>query len=677
MGESLVNSAVPRSSRFLSSRFLALLAAWLLVSGAANVGWADDWTTIYGAAREEARHVSSASLATPMTPSEWHSTVAKRREMWREMIGLSPLPPRTPLKATITGVLDRGDYVVEKLHFQSVPGAYVVGNVYRPAKISGPLPAVLYLCGHTKGKVNQPYQANPRWFGQHGYVALVLDPIQLGESQGLHHGTYREGRWDWQSRGYTPAGTEVWNAMRALDYLETREDVDSARMGVTGLSGGGVISWCLGAADERVKVVVPVCQSGSIEHVVFDRATDGHCDCAFWINYYRWCWPDIGALIAPRALLIASGTEDVLWRPYGYRDVAHRLRRQYAELGASDRFDLVEDLAPHGYTPTLRKAIFTWFNKHLKDDPSPVTDDITDFVEPEENLLVFGGQLPANDQMRRIDELLVEKAPVPEITGRAEWEAYQEKTLQRLQTVTFRNTLPDRVPRQRDFRSDGTDWRGAASTVVFQSVDGMTVGIKAKRPTHATAPVPTLVYSVPPDARQTFSGGGPSRPRVSRDIATAAVEVRNTAVTSVGPGYLWTARRTYPLLGQTLPERQVSDMLAAVSLLKRRSETGSLAVFGSDYTAALAIYAALLDPDITEIVLQSPPETHEDPDTPEFLGVLRVGDLPQNLALAFPRTITFVGDIPKAYGWTQELYRKCGAGDHIRQISSISDWRPE
>ena len=70
-----------------------------------------------------------------------------------------------------------------------------------------------------------------------------------------------------------------------------------------------------GAADERVKVVVPVCQSGSIEHVVVDRATDGHCDCFSWINYYRWCWPDLGAQIAPRLLLIASGSEDALVRP--------------------------------------------------------------------------------------------------------------------------------------------------------------------------------------------------------------------------------------------------------------------------------------------------------------------------------------------------------------------------
>ncbi len=634
------------------------------------------WNTIYGSAREDARQLSGASLAEPLSPAAWEATAVARREMWREMLGLSPLPPRTPLAATITGTLDRGDYVVEKIHFQSMPGAYVAGNLYRPAKSEGRLPAVLYLCGHSKGKVNPPYQANPRWFGQHGYVALVLDPIQLGESQGLHHGTYREERWDWPSRGYTPAGAEVWNAMRALDYLETREDVDARRMGVTGLSGGGVISWCLGAADERVKVVVPVCQSGSIEQVVTDRSTDGHCDCAFWINYYRWCWPDIGALIAPRSLLIASGSEDILWRPSGYRDVAQRIRRQYAALGIGSHFDLVEDLAPHGYTPKLRQAIFTWFNTHLKNDPTPVIDDVTDFVEPEENLLVFGGQLPEQDEMRRIDKLLVQRAVLPTISDESAWRAHQETALKRLRELTFRNTCCDCSARPREVRLDGGEASGTCATYGFETCDALTLGIKTRRPAEAASSIPTVVFAVQPDARSTFAGGGSSRPNVRGTFATAAVEVRNTAATSLGPGYLWTARRTYPLLGETLPERQVSDLLAAVAILKQTPVTGPLAIYGQGYTAPLAIYAALLNPQITEIILADPPGSHEDPTTPEFLGILRIGDLPHNLALAFPRPITFVGSVPEAYQWTQQLYEKLGAANRLRVIASMSDWQP-
>jgi len=632
--------------------------------------------TIYASVCQQARQISSTSLALPMPAAEWKATLAQRRQMWLEMLGLWPMPERTPLKATVTGVLERGDYVVEKVHFQSVSGAYVIGNLYRPAKVTGRLPAVLYLCGHTKGKVSATYQANPRWFGQHGYVALVLDPIQLGESQGVHHGTCRMDRWDWPSRGYTPAGTEVWNAMRALDYLETRPDVDKDRMGVTGLSGGGVISWCLGAADERVKVVVPVCQSGTIEHVVVDRATDGHCDCAFWINYYRWCWPDIGALIAPRAFLMASGSEDVLWRPYGYRDAAHRIRHQYAALGSPDNFDLVEDLTPHGYTPKLRRAIFTWFNKHLKGDSRPVEDDVTDFVEPEKNLLVFDGKLPENDEMRRIDTLLVKRAEPPAIANQAEWRSHQDATLKRLRELTFRHIPREHDPRVREWRADGSAKGTSFGTYVFDTLDGLTLRVKTARPEPANWPLHTVAFAVPPDARSTFTGGGSSRPGAPQEFASAGVEVRNTGATSVGTGYLWTLRRVYPLLGQTLPERQAHDLLAGIAVMRGSAGTGPIALFGQGVTAPLAIYAAILDPQVTEVILASPPETHTDPQTPEFLGILRIGDLPQNLALLYPRPITFVGKVPPAYEWTQKVYKTLGAADRIRVIPNIRQWKP-
>lgn len=642
----------------------------------AAVGRAEEGTTLYGAARQQARALSTASLAVPQPPEAWAATLAERRQLWHEMLGLSPMPERTPLNAEVTGTLQRDGYVVEKVHFQSIAGAYVVGNLYRPAVVRERLPAVLYLCGHTKGKVSPTYQSHPRWFAEHGYVALVLDPIQLGESQGLHHGTHREGRWDWQSRGYTPAGTEVWNAMRALDYLESRPDVDAERMGVTGLSGGGVISWCLGAADERVKVVVPVCQSGSIEQVVTDRSADGHCDCAFWINYHRWCWSDIGALIAPRAFLIASGSEDVLWRPVGYRDVAHRIRLQYAALDVADRFDLVEDLSPHGYTPKLRRAIFTWFNTHLKNDPTPVTDDVTDYVEPEANLLVFGGKLPKQDAMRQVDRLLVRRSEWRLPADDSGWKSVQAEALHRLRTTTFRHTLADARPTLREFRHDGSDAGGVAGSYSFSGRDGVPLWIRTKRPAAAASSLPILVAAARVDARSSFNGGNASRPGVSGAIATAVVEVRNTGATSVGPGYLWSLRRTYPLLGETLPERQVSDLLGGIAILRAEPAHRSVAVFGQGETAPVAIYAALLDPGIGEIVLAEPPTSHEDPTTPEFLGVLRVGDLPQNLALAFPRPITFVGDLPDAYRWTRQVYETLGAGERFRVLPSIRDWQP-
>lgn len=126
---------------------------------------------------------------------------------------------------------------------------------------------------------------------------------------------------------------------------------------------------------------------------------------------------------------------------------------------------------------------------------------------------------------------------------------------------------------------------------------------------------------------------------------------------------------------EALPERQVSDLLAAVAL-RQEPATGPVAVYGQGYTGPLAIYAALLDPQVTEIVLADCSTSHEDPQTPEFLGVLRIGDLPHNLALAYLRTITFVGTMPPAYNWTRELYEKFGAGDRVRVIDRMADGRP-
>jgi hypothetical protein len=258
-----------------------------------------------------------------------------------------------------------------------------------------------------------------------------------------------------------------------------------------------------------------------------------------------------------------------------------------------------------------------------------------------------------------------------------QWQTHQKDALARLRQTTFRNIPADPGPRLRDKLADGGTKEGDVyATRVFDTADGLTLAIKTRHPQQSNGPVPTVLFAVQPDARSTFTGGGASRPGLAPEFASAGVEVRNTGATSVGPGYLWTLRRVYPLLGHTLPERQVHDLLAGAALMRQESATGSMALFGKGETAALAIYAAILDPQIRELILDSPPETHTNSETAEFLGILRTGDLPQNLALLYPRPITFIGKMPPAFAWTKQLYEKLGAGDRIRVIKQAREWRP-
>ena len=147
--------------------------------------------------------------------------------------------------------------------------------------------------------------------------------------------------WWWNNRGYTPAGVEAWNCIRALDYLQSRKEVDPERIGVTGRSGGGAYSWWIAAIDERIKAAVPVAGITDLENHVVDGCVEGHCDCMFMVNTYRWDYPLVAALVAPRPLLIGN-TDARRDLPAGRRRCGRtsKVRKIYELYGAGDKLAL-------------------------------------------------------------------------------------------------------------------------------------------------------------------------------------------------------------------------------------------------------------------------------------------------------------------------------------------------
>ncbi|MGH9676785.1 MAG: alpha/beta hydrolase, partial [Candidatus Acidiferrum sp.] len=267
--------------------------------------------------RDQVRRIADASLADIHTKEVWRRQLPELRRQLLDMLGLWPLPARTNLHATITGKVETDVLTVEKLHFESSPALYVTANLYLPKKVTSPCPAVLYLCGHSPVVIDKVsygnkvfYQHHGAWYASHGFVCLVIDTLQMGEIEGIHHGTYRYNQWWWHTLGYTPAGVECWNAMRALDYLQTRKEVDPKRIGVAGRSGGGASSWYIAAADERIACAVPVAGLADLQAHIYDGVMDrfkdgvisGHCDCMYFHNTYRWDFDKVIALCAPRPI---------------------------------------------------------------------------------------------------------------------------------------------------------------------------------------------------------------------------------------------------------------------------------------------------------------------------------------------------------------------------------------
>ena len=342
--------------------------------------------------RSTAAALSERCLSDVRSLEEWKRQRPALRDELLYMLGLDPFPERTPLNPQVTGTLTRPDYRIEKLVFQSRPGLYVTANLYLPAGGSGPLPAILYVCGHAPHPLGAKsyYQDRAAWFASHGYVCLILDTLEFGEVAGIHHGIHDLNIWNWLSLGYTPAGVEVWNAMRAIDYLETRPEVDPRRIGMTGISGGGATTWFTAAVDERVAVAVPGMSTYTFASQAAHWVAAGQCDCIYFHNTYLRDFPIVGALIAPRPLLFFSGRQDPDFPPDGYHAVYGKVKSVYDLYagGSSPPIREVDDDVGHSDPPRFRRETREWMNRWLRNDATLLAEepDVEAGAEPAETL---------------------------------------------------------------------------------------------------------------------------------------------------------------------------------------------------------------------------------------------------------------------------------------------------
>ena len=622
---------------------------------------------------QEAEKIHAGFLRDVKSAGDWETLRPRFKEEYLHMLGLWPMPPKTPLEAAITGTLDGDGFVVDRLHYQSRPRLYVTANLYRPAKVNEGerLPAVLYVCGHSgRGRNGNKtaFQSHGIWFARHGYVCLMLDTLQLGEIAAIHHGTYREERWWWHSRGYTPAGVECLNGLRGIDYLVSRPDVDPDRIAVTGISGGGAATFWIAAADERVKVAVPVSGMADLPSYVTNRVINGHCDCMFLYNTFQWPWTQIAALIAPRAQLFVNSDADAIFPMDANERVINRLERVYSLYGASDLVDAVVSIGGHAYRKDIRQAAYRFINMHLKGDPRVVADSEVDLVvdsgenrrhpvEPEK-LRVFpnDSDIPKDELNTTIDQHFVPMAQVA-VPSAGAFEAWKANLMAELRRVTFR-CLPERIPPAKEIERRVSLW-------MFETEPSVLLGLQRITPPEEAGEKAARILLV--------VEGADSRDAVAdwaSRIGKTDDHVYVLAPRGVGPTR-WTRKnppnyveRSHVLLGRTVDTGRVWDVAAVARYLRAQHGAQTpLYVVGDGAAGLLAAYAALWEPDIAGIILKNPPLDHMAAEAPVFLNILRVCNVPDMLGMLAPRPLTIFGGEAEALKKVTEIYASAGKPD--------------
>ena len=324
------------------------------------------------------------------TAADWKRRAVYLREHILVSAGLMPMPERTPLSPRIFGEVPHTDYTVSKVYFESLPGFFVTGNLYRPLG-DGPFPAILTPHGHwAYGRLeNTTLNSVPGRainLARQGYVVLTHDMVGYGDSRQLPHtfGGRRENLW-----GLSLAGLQVWNAIRALDFLESLPYVRREAIGVTGESGGGTQTFLLAAVDDRVAVAAPV--------NMISLHMQGGCLCenppGLRLDTTN---VEIAATIAPRPLLMIAATGD--WTKNTIEREYPAVRSIYSLLDAPDRVQAVRIEAEHNYNRESREAMYGWMARWLQKAPADTKRTERSFTaDAPADLMVFHQRpLPGN-----------------------------------------------------------------------------------------------------------------------------------------------------------------------------------------------------------------------------------------------------------------------------------------
>tara|TARA_B100000029_G_scaffold515987_1_gene625960 strand:+ start:1789 stop:3645 length:1857 start_codon:yes stop_codon:yes gene_type:complete len=293
---------------------------------------------------------------------------------------------KSSLNPQIFGKIERDDYTVEKVYFESYPGFFCTGNLYRPRGKDGPFPAIVSPHGHwARGRLENIERGSIPGrcinFAKQGYIIFSYDMVGYNDSgQQVDHRSFpnSESEAIW---GISLLGLQLQNAIRSIDFLQTLPDVDPDRIACTGASGGGTQTFMLMAIDDRIKVSAPV--------NMISAHMQGGCLCENAPNLrLDFSNIEIGAMMAPRPLLLVSATGD--WTK-DTPDVEYpAIRSIYQHFGATDKIHQVQIDAEHNYNKASREAVYQWFAKWLLEiqDSSELTEvDFT--VESDEDLLVF------------------------------------------------------------------------------------------------------------------------------------------------------------------------------------------------------------------------------------------------------------------------------------------------
>ncbi len=560
--------------------------------------------------------------ALPNAAAATERQKAVREKILRLLGGLPA--EKTPLRTRHIGTEEHTDYHYDKIIYESMPGFYVPANVYRPASGQGPFPAILMPVGHSpEGKEGERDSAIS--LARKGFVVLKYDPIGQGErlqyydpdlgmsKVGVSTEEHSHANGHTVLIGDSVARYRVWDGIRGIDYLVTRPDVDSTRIGITGCSGGGTLSTYIAALDSRVQAAAPSCYITTWEHLLDTVGPqDGEQSLANFLSEGLDI-PDYIEAFAPKPFLILSTSGDV-FPVAGAKQAYEEARGFYRLFKAEDRISWFVGPGPHGMPKESREAAYAFFIKYLKNGQGDPREDPVVLDPLEKILCTPTGQVSNSLGGETVFTLNRKRAEALRRGGKA---ADLAGEVRKLAGITVRpGGTPPAVKVHRTF-----DRTGYRVDLVSLAMEGNTMVTGALLVPTAAGPRPTAVVVDARPKNITAAPGSDAEALARAGFLVLVIQARGTREVPVprsdfsppftGQNLVGDAGLAYQLylLGKSLTGLRAEDVIRSVDYLLSlpNAKKEGLTALGTGAAGVYVLHAAALDNRIARVVTQQSP----------------------------------------------------------------------
>jgi len=363
----------------------------------------------------------AAEKAAITTVGDFEARRERLRERFIDAMGGLPTE-RTPLNSQCTGGLNRGTYEIEKLIYESLPDFYVTAALYIPKGIAEPRPAVIFVHGHSdEGKSYREYQKVCVDLVENGFVVMAIDPPGQGERFQYFDPESGKRIIGGCTTEHTHAGTQfnlggasvgrhfIWDVMRGIDYLETRDEVDASKIAITGNSGGGTQTSLLLMSEPRLAAAVPCTFIMTLDSYMNTGQPQDSEQIVPGCFAHGPDHDDYLTMLAPKPVLVGAAAYD-FFPIEGAHEAVRRAKEVYALYDAEDNVDISVAPTRHLYSDHLRQSCVNWLRVHLRGLPGDFVTDAPDILPPEDLWATPNGQvLDLYPDSRTVFDLNVER----------------------------------------------------------------------------------------------------------------------------------------------------------------------------------------------------------------------------------------------------------------------------